>query len=74
MTPKKLLLGSLLLLSGCSAQNAQAQNDFLWIEAEKPQRTDFPQRHSFMPGNAQEADILSGGAWIGADGKRDQNL
>ena len=73
-TIKKLLLGLALLLSGCDVQNAQAQNDFVWIEGEKPKSTDFPQRHSFMPANAQEADVLSGGAWIGADGKRDKNL
>ncbi len=71
---KKLLLGLALLVSGCGVEKAQAQNDWVWIEGEKPQRTDFPQRHSFMPNGVQEADVLSGGAWIGADGKRDKNL
>lgn len=35
-------------------------------EAERPARTSYPPNNPFAPANAREADLLSGGAWIGA--------
>ena len=43
---------------------------FVWFEAENPKATNFPARHSFMPASDTEKAILSGGAWIGAEGPR----
>ena len=45
---------------------------FVWIEAESPKATNFPaaERNPFAPANETEAAVLSGGKWIGAEGKR----
>lgn len=42
---------------------------FVWWEAEAPVDTNFgsADAHPFAPANAEEADGLSGGSWIGAD-------
>ncbi len=39
---------------------------YLWWEAERPTRTDFPKHHPFEPATDAEAAVLSGGAWVGA--------
>lgn len=71
---KKLLLAlPLIFSSGCQVQQAQAATT-LWMEAEKPKATDFPATHFFAPQNVKEADVLSGGVWIGVDKPRDKNL
>lgn len=61
----------LSLMTGCLAQrtpNSSPRNIWVWWEGEKPIATNFPNRHSFEPANAQEASVLSKGKWIGADG------
>ncbi len=65
-----LMLGA---VAGCYAQRTQTtstapQAIWVWWEGEKPAQTNFPERHSFEPANAQEASVLSEGKWIGADG------
>ncbi|CAN5543084.1 hypothetical protein BH11ARM1_BH11ARM1_03000 [soil metagenome] len=47
---------------------------WVWIEAENPSATNFPaaEKNPFAPQNAQEASTLSGGKWIGVEGKRDK--
>ena len=57
------------LLTGACAK-AQTADGFVWFEAESPKATNFPARHSFMPTTAAERAVLSGGAWIGAEGPR----
>ncbi|MEJ5250885.1 MAG: hypothetical protein WHX60_03285 [Armatimonadota bacterium] len=64
----------LSVMAGCQAQGTRpaptgkAQNVWAWWEGEKPTATNFPERHTFEPANAQEASVLSEGKWIGADG------
>ena len=43
----------------------------LWIEAESPDRTDFPpvSQNPFRPNGDEEANVLSGGQWIGVTGE-----
>ena len=41
-----------------------------WIEAERPVVANFDARHAFAPADDAEHAKLSGGAWIGASGKR----
>lgn len=49
---------------------------YVWIEGENPKATNFPapDRHSFAPANASEAAVLSGGKWLGGEGKRSAPL
>lgn len=49
---------------------------WVWWEAETPAKTNFPPAESnpFGPANATEAAVLSGGKWVGTEGKRDQTL
>lgn len=61
----------LSLMGGCLAQRtptSSSGNVWVWWEGEKPIATNFPERRSFEPANAQEASVLSEGRWIGADG------
>jgi hypothetical protein len=48
------------------AKHREAAPPHLFWEAERPARTDYPPQNPFAPANAREADLLSGGAWIGA--------
>ncbi|MER3473468.1 MAG: hypothetical protein C4335_05415 [Armatimonadota bacterium] len=61
---------ALTVMTGCEAQRIQPppSNTWVWWEGEKPIATNFPKRHSFEPASAQEANVLSEGKWIGADG------
>lgn len=65
------LLGFSLMSGSCNGQTKPA---FVWWEAEKPAATNFPAKSSFSPANPQEADVLSAGNWISADGERDETL
>lgn len=47
---------------------------FVWWEAENPRASNFPTKHSFDPANPTEAAVLSGGKWIGVDGKRTEPI
>jgi hypothetical protein len=49
---------------------------FIWWEAETPLQTNFPpaNRNPFAPANPAEASVLSGGKWIGTEGKRADRL
>lgn len=47
---------------------------YIWWEAEDADQTNFPDRHAFLPDNAEEAAVLSGGTWVGVDGDRPQPL
>jgi hypothetical protein len=64
----------LVAVVGCYAQTpaprqpARAALIWVWWEGEKPSATNFPERHTFEPANPQEANVLSEGKWIGADG------
>src|SRR4028118_1064860 len=49
-----------------------AQASWVWWEAEKPQRSDFPQKSAFDPVNAREKDVLSAGAWLTWDAQAAQ--
>lgn len=60
------ILCALLVMGACSGHAAP---DYIWWEAENPKSTNFPARHSFEPQNPKEADALSEGRWIGADGE-----
>lgn len=68
------------LASGCRAQTPPRPTVpapvYVWIEAEQPAATSFPpaDRNPFAPQGADEAAVLSGGKWIGADGPRDSAL
>lgn len=42
---------------------------FVWWEAEQPAATNFPDSNPFAPGNAEEAEVLSSGEWIGVEGE-----
>jgi hypothetical protein len=57
---------------------AAAQNgtDWVWWEAETPKTTNFPPaaQNPFKPNNEREAQVLSGGQWIGAGDARAQTL
>ncbi|MBW3624342.1 MAG: hypothetical protein KY468_13120 [Armatimonadetes bacterium] len=57
-----------------TAQKIQPSPAYIWWEAEKPAATNFPKKSSFSPANPQEADVLSGGDWISADGDRTETL
>lgn len=61
--------GALALALGGGAC-ARAQNEVVWFEAESYRATNFPPRHSFQPANETEKAVLSGGAWVGAEGPR----
>ncbi len=66
-----LVLGAMV---GCYAQRSTTSTPtaslpvWVWWEGEKPAQTNFPDTHTFEPANAQEANVLSEGKWIGADG------
>jgi hypothetical protein len=64
------------LAGGAFASPSSQASRFVWIEAENPKATNFPpvDRHAWVPANAAEADVLSGGKWLGADGKREAPL
>lgn len=75
MDRRSYLLPLLLVaVVGCYAQTsalrqpARAALIWVWWEGEKPSATNFPERHTFEPANPQEANVLSEGKWIGADG------
>ena len=63
-------------LLGCAhAQKpAPPANAYVWWEGENPTKTNFSARHSFQPANETEAAVLSGGKWLGAEGKRGEAL
>lgn len=48
---------------------APAPGSTIFWEAERPRKTDFPAENPFAPANAAEAEVLSGGAWVGAESK-----
>ncbi len=68
------MLGALLLLASCARAQEKNSAGFVWWEAESTRASNFPEKHSFMPANAAEESVLSGGKWIGVEGKRDSNL
>lgn len=41
---------------------------YLWWEAETPSATNYPSDNPFAPANAEEAEVLSEGKWIGTSG------
>ncbi len=55
-------------------QSAPRHPVYVWWEAETPDGTSFPKRHAFAPATGAEAELLSGGAWIGADAERVEPL
>ncbi len=58
------------------AQDADQPTGYVWWEAEEPSRTNFPppNLNPFRPANAEQADLLSGGTWIGVEDPRDETL
>lgn len=68
-----VVVAALLLAS--PAAFAQ-QNKFVWFEAENPRVTNFPPaaQNPFKPASVGEADVLSGGAWIGTEAERAESL
>ncbi|MCS7033268.1 MAG: hypothetical protein NZ561_04630 [Phycisphaerae bacterium] len=62
-----LLLLSLLLTGHAGAE-------LIWLEAEHPSAGSFPARNPFAPREPAEREALSGGDWIGVDGRRDAPL
>lgn len=69
-----LALCALLFLSSMAACGQPNPPDYLWWEAENPGATNFPPNNPFAPQNEQEADVLSGGKWIGASGEFGKTL
>jgi hypothetical protein len=70
-------LAALLLASCARAQESEragGKAGFVWWEAEAARANNFPPRHSFDPANPTEAAVLSGGKWIGVEGKRNEAL
>lgn len=55
-----------------AVQPASSGAGYVWIEAEKPDATNFPPaaQNPFAPANPTEADVLSGGQWIGVGSDR----
>jgi len=51
-----------------------AEDGIVWWEAEDFAESSFPARHAFDPGSPAEAEKLSGGRWIGADGDHGEML
>ncbi len=53
-------------------ETVKSSEPFIWWEAEKTQTDNFPPPKiaPFAPNNPEEADPLSNGQWISADGKR----
>lgn len=49
-----------------SNESDESPTEYWWWEAERPQRTNFPEHHPFEPENAEQAAVLSDGKWIGA--------
>lgn len=52
------------------------QSGTIWWEAESSPRTNFPppEQNPFAPANPKEAEVLSGGKWIGAPDTRSETL
>jgi hypothetical protein len=48
-------------------EEAKAKVDYVWWEAENAVSSSFPKQNPFAPANKDEAEVLSGGAWIGAE-------
>jgi hypothetical protein len=48
------------------ASNTPDASDFVWLEGESPRATNFPEHHAFEPASPAEANVLSGGRWLGA--------
>jgi hypothetical protein len=64
------MLRAALLLSTLISATSLASPDYVWIEAEKPDRTNFPKANPFAPANDDERGKLSGSAWIGVAAAR----
>ena len=62
---KQICLSAAVCLS---LQAAQAQ-EFVWWEGENPSKTNFPKTSEFAPANQEQADKLSGNAWLSGSGK-----
>lgn len=60
---------SFVLIALAGVASAAPRVD-LWWEAEAFARGNFPANHGFAPADARQADVLSGGAWIGASAPR----
>lgn len=56
------------LVSAQTSVRAVNGEGWIWWEAEDFTASTFPSRHAFVPANPREADVLSGGKWIGAEG------
>lgn len=59
------------------AQSAPASTSgYVWFEAENPTKTNFPpaDANPFKPANDKEANVLSGGRWIGTSSDRSETL
>ncbi len=52
-----------------TVQTVNTAPPFVWWEAEKPNKTNFPTVNPFAPSSPTEADVLSDGAWVGIDGQ-----
>jgi len=48
--------------------------DLAWIEAESPTSSNFPPKNPFAPADDRQRALLSGGAWLGVDSRREQTL
>ncbi|MFQ3610597.1 MAG: hypothetical protein SNJ72_03785, partial [Fimbriimonadales bacterium] len=64
-----LAMGLLIGLWGCVANNQSSGTNWVWWEAEKPTRTNFPSNNPFAPENETQARVLSEGKWIGTEGR-----
>ena len=61
---------TLIALASLALATGIASAEQVWLEAEAATRTDFPPpaQNPFGPADAEQADKLSGGAWIGTSG------
>jgi hypothetical protein len=65
---------AILTLLGVAPVAATQTPSFVWWEAERPVRTNFPEPNPFAPTNHAEAAVLSAGNWIGVAGQRAETL
>ena len=64
---------AVILGVGVNGAAAAAEKNWVWWEAEDTARTNFspPREHSFAPENADQAEKLSGGRWMGMSQARE---
>jgi hypothetical protein len=60
------LLTALMLATAAHA----GVKDWVWFEAESAFASNFPKSNPFGPEDDRQRDVLSGGRWIGAQGRR----